>query len=178
MGFFQKMEAADFFVLLDDVQYSKGNWHNRNRFLNTNGVEEWFTVQVEKGANKKAIKDVKVVDNGPWRKKVIQKLYQNFGYDFTDVYSGNRLIDINMNSIRWSKNKLGMFNPMWFSSHIPNIVTTGTQRLVDICRYFKATEYLCGEGALAYIDESLFTDIKLTIFKPEVENNYSVVQNV
>jgi hypothetical protein len=25
MGFFQKMKAADAFVILDDVQYSKGN---------------------------------------------------------------------------------------------------------------------------------------------------------
>ena len=36
MGFFQKMEYADVFVILDDVQYSKGNWQNRNRFLNKN----------------------------------------------------------------------------------------------------------------------------------------------
>ena len=34
MGFFQKMKAADVFVILDDVQYTKGNFQNRNRFKN------------------------------------------------------------------------------------------------------------------------------------------------
>ena len=32
-GFFQKMEYSDVFIILDDVQYSKGNWQNRNKFL-------------------------------------------------------------------------------------------------------------------------------------------------
>ena len=76
MGFFEKMKTADIFVILDDVQYKKNNWQNRNKFLNKNEVEEWFTVQVEKGATSKQIKDVKVVD-GPWRKKVVKKLEQN-----------------------------------------------------------------------------------------------------
>ena len=34
MGFFQKMESADLFVILDDVQYTKNNFQNRNKFLN------------------------------------------------------------------------------------------------------------------------------------------------
>ena len=48
MGFFQKMKAADVFVILDDVQYTKGNFQNRNRFKNINGDDEWFTISLEK----------------------------------------------------------------------------------------------------------------------------------
>ena len=58
MGFFQKMEYVDVFVILDDVQYSKGNWQNRNRFLNKNEVVDFFTIQLEKGAYKKLINEV------------------------------------------------------------------------------------------------------------------------
>ena len=36
MGFFQKMEAADMFVILDDVQFTKGNFQHRNRLLDNN----------------------------------------------------------------------------------------------------------------------------------------------
>ena len=53
LGFFEKMKHADLFVILDDVQYSKGNWQNRNRFLNKNNTDEFFTIQVEKNAYKK-----------------------------------------------------------------------------------------------------------------------------
>ena len=30
LGFFKKIESADIFVFLDDVQYSRGKWENRN----------------------------------------------------------------------------------------------------------------------------------------------------
>ena len=53
MGFFEKMKTSDIFVILDDVQYKKNNWQNRNKFINKNGVEEFFGVQVEKNAHKK-----------------------------------------------------------------------------------------------------------------------------
>ena len=91
MGFFQKMEYADVFVIIDDVQYSKGNWQNRNRFLNKNNTDEFFTIQVEKNAYKKLINEVEVVDNN-WKHKVVKKLEYNFGIDFTDLYSGHGYI--------------------------------------------------------------------------------------
>ena len=47
MGFFQKMEQSDLFVILDDVQFTKGNFQNRNKFVNKNNIEEWFGVQIE-----------------------------------------------------------------------------------------------------------------------------------
>ena len=49
MGFFEKMAMADLFVVLDDVQYKKNNWQNRNKFLNKNGVEEFFGVEDDAG---------------------------------------------------------------------------------------------------------------------------------
>ena len=36
MGFFQKMEMSDLFILLDDVQFSKNDkyaFYNRNKFM-------------------------------------------------------------------------------------------------------------------------------------------------
>ena len=126
MGFFDKMKSVDLFIILDDVQYTKNNWQNRNRFLNKNKVEEFFTVQVEKNANKKLIKDVNVVD-GPWKNKAIKKLQQNF----------------NINT------------PILFSSMF-NISTSGSQRLADICFKVNATEYLSGLGGKKYLDESKF----------------------
>ena len=57
LGFFQKMESADLFVILDDVQYTKNNFQNRNKFKNKNDVDEWFTIELEQHANSKLIKD-------------------------------------------------------------------------------------------------------------------------
>ena len=175
MGFFQKMEYADVFVILDDVQYSKGNWQNRNRFLNKNEVVDFFTIQLEKGAYKKLINEVRVV-NGRWKYKILLKLQRNFGVDLTSIYSHEKLFDINMDSIHWVRDKLDIKTPMFLSSEL-NINTTSTKRLVDIVRHF-GTEYISGEGGKLYLEESLFTDIKLSYHKPCIQNPYSALYNI
>mgnify|MGYP006280314715 CR=1 FL=1 len=176
MGFFQKMAAADLFVILDDVQYTKGNFQNRNKFLNKNGVEEWFNVELEQGANKKLIKDVQVNDGTKWRSKIVSKIQTNFKIDISHVYDSTKLVDINMASIDFCRAKLGISTPMVFSSQL-NLQTTQSQRLADICKYFKATEYLSGEGGRSYLDESLF-HCSVTYFHPTVSDYYTTLQHI
>jgi len=181
IGFFQKMKQSDIFVILDDAKFSKGNFHNRNRFLNKNGVEEWFTIQVEKDAWKKPLKDVMVVE-GNWRKKVLKQLYYRFGIHFDDIYDGSSLLTINMKSIEWIRNKMNITTPMVYSSSL-NITSDGTDRIIDICNAVGANEYLSGKGAVdekygSYLDRNMFTNIKLTIFEPNVTNYYTAIQEV
>ena len=71
LGFFQKMKEVDIFVILDDVQYTKGNFQNRNQFKNKNGVDEWFTIELEQHANKKLINEVIVSENPKWKNIIL-----------------------------------------------------------------------------------------------------------
>ncbi|MFQ5791494.1 MAG: WbqC family protein, partial [Acidobacteriota bacterium] len=45
LGFFDKLDRADVFVLLDNVQYKKNEWQNRNRIKASTGPQ-WLTVPV------------------------------------------------------------------------------------------------------------------------------------
>ena len=58
-----------------------------------------------------------------------------------------------------------------------SISTKGTQRLVDICKEVGATEYISGLGGKTYLEEELF-DCKITYFKPNIKNYYSVIYNI
>tara|TARA_R110002020_G_scaffold241567_4_gene454764 strand:+ start:2770 stop:3354 length:585 start_codon:yes stop_codon:yes gene_type:complete len=181
MGFFQKMNSVDLFIILDDVQYTKGGWQNRNKFLNKNNVEEFFTAQVEKGANKKLIKDVKLA-GGPWRRKIINKIKLNFGFDMSHIYEKTNLLEMNMSSINWSREKLNINTKMIMASSL-SVESSKTDRIIDICQIVGANEYVCGQGCIdprygAYLDTSAFSDIKLTIHKPILKNYYSVIYNV
>ena len=49
--------------------------------------------------------------------------------------------------------------------------------MVDIVRHF-GTEYISGEGGKLYLEESLFTDIKLSYHKPCILNPYSALYNI
>lgn len=176
LGFFQKMKAADLFVILDDVQYTKGNFQNRNKFLNKNGKEEWFTIALQAQANKNLIKDITVNNQIDWKTPIIKKLKQNFGSDFSTVYNYDKLVDINLSSIEYCRSALNINTPMVLSSTL-NINTSGSQRLADICKHFNATEYISGMGGKNYLDESVF-DCKVSYFKPDVVDYYTTLQHI
>ena len=77
LGFFQKMNESDLFVILDNVTYRKNYFQNRNKIKNTNGLDDWFTIPVEKNATNKLIKDVEVSSDSNWRRKLLNKLHMN-----------------------------------------------------------------------------------------------------
>ena len=47
--------------------------------------------------------------------------------------------------------------------------------IIDICKKVEATTYLCGHGAMAYIQDELFTDIKLEYTSNAVSNLESII---
>ena len=67
-GYFNIIRDSDEFVLLDDVQYTRRDWRNRNLIKTKSGLK-WLTIPVAvKGNYNIQIKDVMTVDNS-WRKK-------------------------------------------------------------------------------------------------------------
>ena len=174
LGFFQKMDESDLFIILDDVKFKKNNFQNRNRFLNSSGEEEWFTVPVEKKANSKLIKDVLVSEDFGWKKKLIKQMKLNFDYDFSNIYEGNHIKDINMNSIRFCRKKLNITTPMIYSSDL-EVNGSKSELLYNLCKEVGAVTYLSGRGGLDYLDMGVFSDINIKIFEPKVDNYYTVL---
>tara|TARA_Y100000385_G_scaffold64224_1_gene63434 strand:- start:3717 stop:4295 length:579 start_codon:yes stop_codon:yes gene_type:complete len=175
-GFFQKMEASELFIILDNVNYRKNYFQNRNKFLNKNEVEEWFTIQVEKGATSKHIKDVKVVD-GPWRKKIVKKLEQNFGVNLGHIYAYDKLIDINIKSIEFIREVLNINTPMVYASKL-DVGGTKSELLANLVKRMNGTTYLSGPSGKDYLDMKYFNDIEVKYFEPKVDNYYSALYNI
>ena len=123
LGFFYKMQQADLFVILDDVQYKKNNFQNRNWFFNTTGEKEWFTIELEPKPHRKNIKDVAVCENKAWRSKILKKLRHNFKQDYSEIYDSDHLTEINLRSIKYSMKNLSIETPLVLSSEM-NITTT------------------------------------------------------
>ena len=177
MGFFEKLKACDVFVLLDDVQYKKNNFQNRNRFLNKQGIEEWFTVQIEKGSSRRLINEIKVSKQTLWKEKIINKLKHNFKKDYSFIYDYDLLVDINKASIEYAMKKMKIEKQIVKSSDIEKSGKK-TELLISICKSLGASSYVSGIGGKNYLDIELFkkNNIELNFINPEIKNIYSVVQ--
>ena len=177
MGYFQKMAKADLFVILDNVNYRKNYYQNRNKFLNTNNVEEWFSVPVEKDATKKWIKDVVVSTSLDWRKKLLTKLKQNFKLDLERIYEPDSLLEINLRSIDWGRENLNIEVPLVKASEL-GVEGGKSELLANICKKLNATKYISGPSGKDYLELDYFEGIEVEFFSPKVDNFYSSLQNL
>jgi hypothetical protein len=164
-GYFDIIRSVDDFVIHDTLQYTKGDWRNRNRIKTPNGLQ-WLTIPVEYKRVEQTINATKTA-NGNWAQKhwrLFCHHYSKAAYFkeykdlFGELYLGdhsNYLSEINLKFIHAINTVLGITTRLHWSSDL-KIVEGKTERLVEICKQLGAMEYLTGPSAKDYIDESLF----------------------
>ena len=177
MGFFQKMNACDLFVILDNVKYRKNYFQNRNKFINKSGNEEWFTVPVEKKAHSKLIKDVYTSKDTTWRKKIVKKIEQNMGVTTSEIYDSEKILDINLRSIKWCMEKLYIKKKMILASHL-SVSGNKSELLANIVRKLGSNHYVSGPSGKNYLELEYFDGINVEFFVPDVKNHYSMLYNI
>jgi len=167
LGFFDKYKKADIFVLYDTAQYSKNDFHNRNKIKYEKGWK-WITIPVHVYLGQK-IKDVEIADKNILEKHldIIKLAYQkaeNFEESFEFILKlfnslkGKRfLVEINipilMSLFKMVDNskKIVLASELQIKSDLKK-----TSALVEICKKVGADKYLSGIGAKDYLDEKEF----------------------
>lgn len=174
LGYFYKIYLSDYFVLLDDVQYSKNNFINRNKIKTPNG-EQWVTIPVMHSGNfGQLIKDVKIDNPTKNLNKIIKtiemnyaksKYYNIYKNEFIQIFEGSRdsLYELNKKLIYWCLQQLEIKTKVITSSSINNVQGESTERLVSICRELNATTYLSGFGGSKYQDITVFRENNINI---------------
>jgi hypothetical protein len=165
------MARSDVFVLLDDVQYKKNEWQNRNKIRNARGWQ-WITIPVKYRFGEK-INQVKIDNTGHWRKEHYNSLIINYGkapyfreYEpfFKDAYerTWEYLVDINIYFIEFIVRALGLQSKLIRSSRL-GVRENRSERLAAICKKVGARTYLSGEGAREYLDLSVFAENNIEV---------------
>ena len=74
LGYFQLISACDHFILLDEVQYIRHGWINRNRILKPESSWQYITVPLEKHSRETRIIDIVPHRTDPWQQKILAQL--------------------------------------------------------------------------------------------------------
>jgi hypothetical protein len=180
LGYFEKIARSDMFVFLDNVQYKEREFQNRNRIRTDKGWM-WLTVPVVTSEGGRIrMSDVRIDNTMPWQRKHLGSIktsyaaapYFNEYYPFFEETLQKewlKLSDLNVHIVRFIMDKLSITTPTVFESEL-DVITTKTQRIIDICRKLNADTYLSGVGAKDYLDESLFPANKLTLYYQHFEH--------
>ncbi len=178
IGYFDKMQRSDVFVLLDDVQYKKNEWQNRNKIKTPQGWQ-WLTVPVHYTFGEK-INEVLINNATNWGKKHWHALVVNYSGTtyfkdykdfFEEVYNKQwkYLWELNIYLIKELSAFLGIETRLIKSSEL-QVEGEKTERLVRICKKLKADTYLSGNGAREYLDLNLFKREKVKVIFQDFEH--------
>ena len=162
-GFFAKAAKADMFVIADNTQYVRKEYHNRNRIRLIDGSSAWLTVPVRTtGRRFQKINEAEIDNSSNWRKKHEQALKFNYRKSpYLKRYlpeivalleeNNKMLADFNIAIIRLCMKFLNITTPVYRASEL-GVAGHSTEYILDICRKTGSDTYLHGRHAEDYVD--------------------------
>ncbi len=167
LGFFDKMQRSDVFIIEDNVQFERQGFTNRNKILTSNGVR-WLSVPIEHANKALLINEVKIANKGEpdWGNRHWLTLkhgyckapyWRDFCGFFEDTYQRDwtMLIDLNMHLIRGIMGFLKIDKPLILSSTL-SAQGKKTELIIAQCKQVGADTQLAGNGCKEYIDRERF----------------------
>ena len=167
IGFFNKMAQCDKFVFLDNVQFKKRYFENRNK-VKTNDGNKWLTVPVStKSKYAQNINEVIIDNESNWKKKYIGLLEyaykkSNYWAEIKNIVTPcldiktKRLIDLNLSIIERCQDYLQIETPTISASSLDLDQFSGSNLILKICLKLKADIYLSGPDGRNYLKNEEF----------------------
>lgn len=180
IGYLQLISAVDTFVILDDVNFIKRGWINRNRIL-VNNSSHLFTIPIKKSSQNKLIKDLAISKPKEWRHNFLKTIshsyanapqYKNVFALISEImeFEEENLSRFIRNSLIILCKYLNIKTHFVESSTIyNNSELKGENKIIDICLKENAKEYINPIGGIDLYSKENFKaqGIELKFLKPK-----------
>ena len=175
LGYWQLINCVDEFVVLDNVQFIKRGFINRNSVL-INGEAKRFSVPLEGASQNKLISDIRLLFSDKDKLKFLRTIqlaykkapcFDTF-YPCVEEIINNpetRLVEYIINSIHGVLDYLGIKKKIIRSSVINLDNNLDRQdRIISICNYLNAKEYINPCGGRELYDYNYFLNNNISLF--------------
>ncbi|MGW5334166.1 WbqC family protein [Streptomyces bauhiniae] len=189
-----KLFAADYWIVLDDVQFARRDYQHRARLAATYapGCQQWLSIPTHlPNGRSTLIRDALVDDADLARRRTAGMLRQNFGASphwpslaqtlepVLDSFATGRTAVIAETSTRVLLDLLGWRGQILRSSLL-SARPGRSLRLVDLAAATGARAYLCGTGGMTYLDPVPFAARNITVaaFRPPTTGVWSTARRL
>jgi len=180
IGYWQLINAVDTFVLLDDVNFIKGGWINRNYILIDN-KPHLITLSLDHASPNKLIYDIEINQKLNNKRKILNTLKMSYSKapEYEKVYPLLETIINNEEknlseyiefSIRLLCDYLRIPTKIINSSSLNKDDSKKAQdRVIEICKVLNAKTYINSFGGIDLYDRQTFqkNEIELKFIKPK-----------
>lgn len=185
IGYFQLIQAVDRFILLDDVQYIRHGWINRNRLLKPCEGCQYIIIPLTAHSRDTLIKDIQPADAGKNKDKILRQIehykktapYYNtvralMGDCFTNQH--DNIAEMNGYYLKAVCDYIGIDFKIEISSQMDfdySQVQEAGDWALRMCEQLQATEYINPTGGMELFDSDKFemSNIRLQFLQPELK---------
>lgn len=161
IGYFDLIDQCDTFVFLDNVQFEKQSWQQRNRIKTSQGWQ-WLSVPIIHKFPQQ-INEVEINGTSNWQEKHWKSIAQSYGkVAWWDSYRGfvegiyrtewRYLADLNIFIITEVCKHLSIGTSFVKAGDL-EVKGGKVERLIGICHVLKADVYLSPPGSSDYIEQ-------------------------
>ncbi|MFY0746318.1 WbqC family protein [Campylobacter sp. LH-2024] len=163
LGYIYMIEKVDAFVFLDNVQFERRSWQNRNKIKLQNQIF-MLNLITKKAPQKTSLIDIFLNNEKKWKEKFLKTIYHGYSksvnfekyYFFLEqnLYQEKKLVDFNINLILKICKDLDIKTPTYRSSSMSIALEKKEKLILNICKSLKADDYLSPEGSKNYLENS------------------------
>lgn len=174
LGLFHKIAISDTYVYLDNVQFEKNSFSNRNKIKMSDG-SAWLTVPVLlKDHLNSTIEETEIDNSKDWREKHFKSIclnykkapyFNRYSDFFEDVYKRNwrNLCDLNEHILKWFLKELGIKVDYYKASEL-NFKEHKSDLILEMCKKLKSDLYVFGALGKDYVKEDNFEKENIKIY--------------
>lgn len=188
LGYYQLLHAADTFILLDDVNFIKKGWINRNR-VQLNGEAHTFTIPIQGMSQNATIRASMIADDAAWKQKLLGTLQHAYrkAPHFDTHYPAiagmieraeGSIAELAAASIRYVATFAGLPTTILTASDIAvPAPVKGQERIVALAAHARATRYINPANGAAMYDEVRFAEAGMELRFLRMDNALSYTRN-
>lgn len=171
LGYLHKIISSERFVVMDDVQFEKNSFINRNKILQ-NGSEVMLSIPLStKDYTQKSLREMRTADNF-WQKKHLRSieqaykktpLFENIFAHLQPIYEqkSDFLIDYTDAYLRFLVEYLEIGTPILYASSL-DIKAKKLDYVIEMCQKTGASSFLFGALGRDYADEKALANAGIT----------------
>ena len=161
LGYLQRMAQADLFIVLDHVQFERGNYQNRSQ-VRVNGAAHWLTVPLQQRSQQERIVDKRIDPRQEWAATHFETLRRAYGTTATAALKAiyetrwERLVDLNAVLLDFLRAAFAIRTPLVNSSEL-DVAGAKGELVLNLCQAVGADALLVGlGGSRGYLDRAAF----------------------
>ncbi|MCU1722456.1 WbqC family protein [Pseudomonas sp. 5P_5.1_Bac1] len=169
IGYWQLLHASDCFVVYDDVNYINRGWINRNRIL-INNEPGLITLPLLQASQNRKIRDIEIAPHVQWQRRLLRTLEMTYRKApcFDQVFplleqilghDERNLAAFLSHQLHTLARFMGLQTRIVTSSAAyRNDDLAAQERILDICRQERATQYINAQGGRALYEPAAFAE--------------------